>query len=143
MKGSQADEQAEAALRPSASTSRRILVVEDNPDASESLRMFLSLAGHHVQTADDGQAALEAVRSFRPDVVLCDLSLPGELDGLAVARNIKADPAATGAPYLVALTGFGQVEDQERTRAAGFDRHLTKPANLDLLRKLLDELPAR
>ena len=116
-------------------------MVEDNLDASESLKLLLTLSGHEVETADDGRTALERARAFRPEVVLCDLGLPGDLDGLAVAGAIRSDPAL-GSPYLVALTGFGQAEDREQARAAGFDRHLTKPADPDLLRSLLEDCRA-
>jgi CheY-like chemotaxis protein len=133
---------AEASRRGTSAVPRRILLVEDNPDASESLRLLLTLSGHEVETAADGIAALEKARGFCPDVVLCDLGLPGGLDGFAVAEEIRADPAL-GSPHLIALTGFGQAEDREQARAAGFDRHLTKPADPDALRRLLDELPAR
>ncbi len=136
------EETVEGSRRRTSREPRRILVVEDNDDAAESLKLLLSLAGHEVATADDGRTALERVRAFRPEVVLCDLGLPGDLDGLAVAGAIRSDPAL-GSPYLVALTGFGQAEDREQARAAGFDRHLTKPADPDLLRSLLDELPSR
>jgi two-component system CheB/CheR fusion protein len=121
---------------------RRILVVEDNLDASESLRLLLTLCGHDVDTASDGRAALERARAFRPDVVLCDLGLPGDLDGFAVAEQVRAD-SDLGSPYLIALTGFGQAEDREQARISGFDRHITKPADPDVLRRLLDELPRR
>jgi two-component system, chemotaxis family, CheB/CheR fusion protein len=137
-----ADASAERSRRGASAIPRRILVVEDNPDASESLRLLLTLSGHEVETAGDGSAALEKARGFRPDVVLCDLGLPGALDGFAVAEEIRADPAL-GSPHLVALTGFGQADDREQARAAGFDRHLTKPADPDVLRRLLDELPER
>ena len=122
------------------SVPRRILVVEDNADASESLQRLLARAGHDVQVVADGKAALERARRFRPEVVLCDLSLPGQMDGLELGAALSSDPSY-GSPHLVALTGFGQVEDRARTRAAGFAQHLTKPATLDELRRLLDTLP--
>ena len=119
---------------------RRVLVVEDNPDTSESLRLLLTILGHEAEAVGGGRAALERVRSFRPEVMLCDLGLPGDMDGFEVARQIRAN-SGLGSPYLIALTGFGQAEDRERTRSAGFDRHLTKPASPEVLRKVLDELP--
>ena len=136
------DATGEPSRRRAAGLPRRILIVEDNPDASDSLRLLLTLSGHAVETADSGSAALERVRAFLPDVVLCDLGLPGGMDGHAVAEAIRASPDH-GSPHLIALTGFGQVEDHERTRAAGFDRHLTKPADPEVLLRLLDDLPRR
>jgi two-component system CheB/CheR fusion protein len=121
---------------------RRILIVEDNVDASESLRHLLATAGHEVETSADAATALERMRTFRPEIVLCDLRLQGEIEGLGFATAVRAD-GEYGSPYLVALTGFGRTEDQEETRKAGFDRHLTKPASLETLTRLLDELPPR
>ena len=119
---------------------KRVLVVEDNTDASESLLRLLTLWGHEVETVPDGRTAVERARGFRPEVVLCDLKLPGGMDGYSVAKALKAD-SSLASPFLVALTGFGQSDDRERSLAAGFDRHMTKPADLDLMRRLLDSLP--
>ena len=116
---------------------RRVLVVEDNVDASESLHRLLALWGHKVEAVADGLSAVERAREFHPDIVLCDLELPGSMDGCAVATAIRADPSVPR-PLLVALTGFGQPDDRERSLAAGFDRHVTKPPDLDLLQRLLD-----
>jgi CheY-like chemotaxis protein len=118
---------------------RRILVVEDNRDAALSLKLLLGFMGHRVELAHTGQEALDLARAGRPEVVLCDIGLP-DLDGHAVARALRADPAGP-APYLVAMTGFGQAEDKRRALEAGFDRHLTKPADPDALVQLLDDLP--
>lgn len=120
----------------------RILVVEDNRDAAESLRMLLSLSGHQVETVHAGAPALTAAARFRPDVVLCDIGLPGGMDGYEVARALRADPELCGAA-LIALSGYGQEEDQRRARQAGFDRHLTKPVDPALLAGLLDSLSQR
>ena len=118
---------------------RRILVVEDNPDAAETLREVLELAGHEVAAASDGHEALSMARTFRPEVVLCDIGLPG-LDGYEVARRLRKD--ATLAPtFLVALTGYAQPQDRRRAEEAGFDRHLAKPPDLDALDLLLAEAP--
>jgi two-component system CheB/CheR fusion protein len=125
-----------------AAVPRRVLVIEDNADASESLKRLLTLWGHDVEAVADGAAALERVKVFRPEIVLCDLKLPGKQDGYAVAAAIRADPAVAS-PYLVALTGSGQPDDRERSQAAGFDRHLTKPADIATLRRLIDDLPRR
>ena len=120
--------------------SRRCLLIEDNADAAESMGMLLELSGHEVRIAHNGLTGLEAARSFRPDVVLCDIGLPGGVDGYEVARRMRQDPALRGAS-LVALTGYGQEDDQRRAREAGFDVHLTKPADPERLKRLLGELP--
>jgi PAS domain S-box-containing protein len=116
--------------------SLRILVIEDHPDAAESMQMLLQLYGHEAETALDGPAGLAAARRFRPDVVLCDIGLPGGMDGYAVARALRADPELR-ALRLIALTGYGQEDDQARSREAGFDLHLTKPVDPAALEKLL------
>jgi CheY-like chemotaxis protein len=115
---------------------RRCLVIEDNLDAAESMGLLLELSGHQVEIAHDGRQGLEAARRFRPDVVLCDIGLPGGLDGYEVARRMRQDPALSGI-RLIALTGYGQEEDQRRAREAGFDVHLTKPADPERLERLL------
>jgi two-component system CheB/CheR fusion protein len=119
---------------------QRVLLVEDNADSAETLRTLLELAGHTVEVAKDGPAALAAARAFKPQVVLCDIGLPGKMDGYALAAALKKDGADGRRPYLVALTGYGQTTDRERARAAGFDRHLTKPADPNVIRQILAEL---
>jgi two-component system, sensor histidine kinase len=121
---------------------RRCLIIEDNVDAAESLSLLLQLIGHEAEVAHDGAEGVEKARGFRPEVVLCDIGLPGQLDGYAVARSFRADPELRSA-YLIALSGYGQEEDRRRALAAGFDTHLTKPADLDELRRLLAEGAAR
>ncbi|HEU4439478.1 MAG TPA: response regulator [Methylomirabilota bacterium] len=101
----------------------RILLIEDNVDARQMLQMLLVLAGHEVDSADDGVSGLEKALRTRPDVVVIDLGLPG-LDGYEVARRLRADGADAG---LIALTGYGQPADRERALAAGFDAHVVKP----------------
>jgi signal transduction histidine kinase/CheY-like chemotaxis protein len=113
---------------------RRVLLVEDNDDARESLSRLLELEGHEVTACSDGPAALDAVRAARPDVAFVDLGLPG-MDGYEVARRIRAEPG--DAVRLVALTGYGADADRRRTRAAGFDLHLVKPVELATLRQAL------
>ena len=103
----------------------RVLVVDDNRDAAESLSLMLELGGHDVRSAHDGPAALEVVRGFVPEVVFLDIGMPG-MDGYAVARRLRVDPSLAGA-VLVALTGWGSEEDKRRAGEAGFDHHLTKP----------------
>jgi len=137
----------EAPLAPSppASASRRagvrVLIVEDNPDAAETLTDLLELWGHEVCHAPDGSTALEQARSFQPDLALVDIGLPG-MDGYELARRLRAQ-GPVRPPLLVALTGYGQEDDQRRSREAGFDRHLVKPIDLQVLRALVTESPLR
>jgi PAS domain S-box-containing protein len=114
---------------------RRVLVVEDHPDARESLRMLLALDGHEVDEASDGPTALEKIIALRPDVALVDIGLPG-LDGYMLAQAVRAAPGGKSL-YLVALTGYGQPEDRRRAIEAGFDAHLVKPVEPDRLRQIL------
>jgi CheY-like chemotaxis protein len=107
---------------------RRVLIVDDNADAANSLAMLLSLDGHEIQVSYSAREALERVRSFTPEVALLDIGLP-EMDGCQLARQLRADPKLNGL-RLIALTGYGQSEDQQHTRAAGFDDHLVKPVEL-------------
>jgi hemerythrin-like metal-binding protein len=121
---------------PAIGSKRRVLVVEDNVDAAESLRDLLELmAGHEVRVATDGHAGVEAAREYKPDVVVCDLGLPG-IDGYEVARRIRANGAAAGA-RLVALSGYAFAEDTERALRAGFDYHIAKPPNAERLLALI------
>jgi PAS domain S-box-containing protein len=113
----------------------RILVVDDNVDAAESLSRLLRLQAHEVRVAYDGVAALVAAHDMKPDVVLLDIGLP-EMDGLEVAKSLRARCDGPQ-PLLVAMTGFGQAEDRARTAAAGFDHHLTKPVDPKQLRSLM------
>jgi two-component system CheB/CheR fusion protein len=115
--------------------SRRVLVVDDDRDAADSLALLLGVRGHQVQTAHDGVAALEAARAFGPEVVLLDIGLP-RLDGYQVARLLRQEPQTQGA-LLVALTGYGQEQDRRRSLAAGFDIHLVKPFDPDELEEIL------
>ncbi|MGH8325585.1 MAG: response regulator [Steroidobacteraceae bacterium] len=114
---------------------RRILVVDDNRDALESLAALLELAGHAVRAAGDGDHALALASSFRPEVVLLDIGLP-KIDGYEVARRIRSQPWGESI-QLIALTGWGQEDDRRRTREAGFDSHMVKPIELEALTGLL------
>jgi PAS domain S-box-containing protein len=114
---------------------RRVLVVEDSPDARQSLRLLLEMAGHHVETCEDGPSGLAKLGAFQPDVALIDLGLPG-MDGYAVARELRRRPD-TRAIRLVAVTGYGQAEDRRRALAAGFDQHVTKPVDATMLDEML------
>lgn len=133
----EAAEAAEAAggRLPAARAARRVLVVEDNLDTSETLRDLLELSGFEVRIAGSGADGVVAARQFHPDVVLCDLGLPG-MNGYEVASTLRRDPA-TAATRLIALTGYGGEEDRRRSQEAGFDVHLTKPVDPGLLRRLL------
>ena len=107
-------------------TARRILVVEDNADAREMLRVVLELAGHEVHEAVDGPSGLARALDLRPDIALVDIGLPG-FDGLEIARRVRQ---AVGASIqLVALTGYGQPDDRRLALEAGFDAHLVKPVD--------------
>jgi CheY-like chemotaxis protein len=121
---------------PTVPACRHILVVEDDPDAAETLRMFLGFFGHSVTVAHDGAEALEQARKTNPDVVLCDIGLPGGMDGYAVAQALRNLPGLQGA-HLVAMTGYSRDEDRRRALAAGFDTHLAKPADPEALRRLV------
>ena len=118
-----------------ASAARRILVVDDNRDAVDALAMMLKLGGNDVEIAYEGMAALATAQSFVPDAVVLDIGLPG-IDGYEVARRLRARPETAGA-LIVAVTGYGQKEDRERSLAAGFDHHLVKPIESDALLTLL------
>jgi CheY-like chemotaxis protein len=119
---------------------RRILVVDDNRDAADSLGMLLRFLGADVQVAHGGHEALDAFEAYQPSVVLLDIGMPG-MDGYQVARAIRGRENGAGVP-LVALTGWGQEEDRRRSREAGFDHHLIKPADIAALQSLLASLGA-
>jgi PAS domain S-box-containing protein len=114
---------------------RRVLIVDDNQDAGESLGMLLSMQGCSVKVALDGLEALADLESFEPEVVLLDIGMPG-MDGYEVARRMRARPLGRAA-VLVALTGWGQPEDKRRSAEAGFDDHLTKPVDPGVLSTVL------
>jgi signal transduction histidine kinase/CheY-like chemotaxis protein len=114
---------------------RFILVADDNADALETMATLLELEGHRVEQAADGDQALAAATALRPDVAVLDIGMPG-LNGYEVARRIRAEPWG-GAIRLIALTGWGQAEDIQRAKAAGFDHHVTKPVDLDALQQLV------
>jgi len=113
----------------------RILIVDDNVDAAETLALLLRAGEHEVRLSRDGIAAIESARHFRPDVVLLDIGLPG-LNGYEVARRLRSDPA-TKQTLLVAVSGYGQEEDRKRSEQSGFDHHLIKPVDFNVLRALL------
>jgi CheY-like chemotaxis protein len=118
----------------------RVLVVDDNPDAGDSLGSILELLGAQVRVARGGPEALETFAGYRPSVVLLDIGMPG-MNGYEVARAIRTRFAQEPVT-LVALTGWGQEDDRRRAREAGFDHHLVKPAEIEALQRLLASLEA-
>jgi CheY-like chemotaxis protein len=113
---------------------RRVLVVDDNVDAADTLRMWIELEGHEVRVAHDGPGALEALRSFEAEIALLDIGMP-LMDGYELAQRVRARYGRR--IVLIALTGWGQVDDRRRSLDAGFDEHLTKPIDGRRLRALL------
>jgi two-component system CheB/CheR fusion protein len=131
-----------ATSQPGASATksrRRILVIEDNLDVADSLRDVLTFGEHEIEVAYNGPDGIAKARKFHPEVVLCDIGMPG-MDGYEVARAFRADAALNGA-FLVALTGYALPEDLERAQAAGFARHIAKPPSLEKLGEILAEVP--
>jgi CheY-like chemotaxis protein len=112
--------------------------VDDNRDAGDSLSMILKILGAEVRVARDGPEALAALPDYDPEIVLLDIGMPG-MDGYEVARRIRADKPGPR-PAIVALTGWGQEQDRREARAAGFDHHLVKPAEIGALKTLLTSL---
>jgi signal transduction histidine kinase/ActR/RegA family two-component response regulator len=127
--------EAQPPKKEAAANARRILVVDDLPDAAKSLAMLLQLLGNEVRTAGNGTEALETARHFLPEVVLLDIGLPG-MDGLEVARRLRQEPSLSNT-LLVALTGYGHEDDRRRSQESGFNAHLVKPVDLDELQILL------
>jgi PAS domain S-box-containing protein len=119
---------------------RRVLLIEDNQDARESFKLILQLQGHEVLEAEDGVSGLNMLLAERPDVALIDVGLPG-LDGYQVAARFRASGQGA-ASKLVALTGYGTADARDRSRQSGFDHHLIKPVNPELLRELIEASPA-
>ena len=134
------DALASQTLADDEAVARRVLVVEDSPDGADTLAKLLRVNGHEVRTATDGPTALEAVGAFQPDVILLDIGLPG-MSGYEVATQLR-QLAGMASVFLIALTGYGQQRDRDRSREAGFDQHLTKPVDHQVLLRLLRS-PAR
>jgi two-component system CheB/CheR fusion protein len=127
------------ATNPPHHSTRRVLVIEDNVDAADSLREALMLAEHEVVVAYRGPDGLKKAREFKPDVVLCDIGLP-EMDGYQVARAIRADDQLRNV-QLIALTGYALPQDLAKAKEAGFDQHLAKPPSLEKLEEVLELRP--
>jgi CheY-like chemotaxis protein/anti-sigma regulatory factor (Ser/Thr protein kinase) len=124
-----------------APTGHRLLIVDDNQDAANSLAMLLKLQGHEVRVAHSGPAALDVTKGYRPDVVFLDIGMPG-MDGYEVARQFRQQ-AGFEDVVLAALTGWGQQEDRRRTMEAGFDHHLVKPPEPKAVEGVLAKLKRR
>jgi PAS domain S-box-containing protein len=124
---------------PATRGARRVLVVDDNRDAARIMSLLLTTMGHEVRTAYDGHGALDVFASFAPDTVLLDISLPS-LDGCTVGERLRQGPRGKEL-LLIALTGWGHEADRQRTRAAGFDHHLVKPVDTEVLKRLLGGAP--
>jgi PAS domain S-box-containing protein len=121
-----------------ASNALRILVVDDNPDAAQSLSLLLEVGGHEVAVEYDGKSALNRLHHERVDVLVLDIGLP-DMDGYELARRVRALPRMESV-VLIALTGYGQSQDREDSRAAGFDHHLVKPVSIDTLAQILAQI---
>jgi PAS domain S-box-containing protein len=119
--------------------SKRVLIIEDNFDAAESMQMLLKFFGYTAEVALDGASGLKIANSFAPDIILCDIGLPGEINGYEVARAIRKE-SALGSVYLIAVSGYGQDEDKRKAREAGFDDHINKPVDPVLLKQKLLEV---
>ncbi len=129
------------AVAPPPLAPQRVLVVDDNRDVADSLALLLTFLGADAHVVYDGPSALEAVRFYRPAAVFVDIGMPG-MDGHEVARRLRQS-CGSDDPVLIALTGWGQEEDRRRSKAAGFDHHLVKPANAEAVQALLASLPVR
>jgi CheY-like chemotaxis protein len=116
----------------------KILVVDDNHDSALSLAMMLSIMGHETRTAHDGESAVSSAEAFLPDVVLLDIGLP-KLNGYEVAQRIRGN-AWGKSMFLIAVTGWGQDEDRQRSSEVGLNLHMVKPVEPSVLEKLLSEL---
>ena len=117
-----------------------MLIVDDSDDGAESLAMLLQFDGHETHKAHDGVSAIEAAERLKPDVILLDIGLP-RLNGYEVCSRIRQTTWGKGLT-IVALTGWGQEEDRDRSTGAGFDAHMVKPVDHDVLMKLIASLPA-
>jgi CheY-like chemotaxis protein len=125
-------------LRTKTATVHRLLVVDDNKDAANSLAALLRLQGHEVRVAHDGSSGLEIAKAYRPEMIFLDIGMP-EMDGYEVARRLRNDQDLKNI-VLAALTGWGQQADRQRTTEAGFDHHLVKPADSKIVESLVADL---
>jgi len=130
------------AKKRSAARSLSVLVVEDDVDVARTLRALLELLGHRARVVHLGRDAIAAAREERPDVLLCDIGLPGGIDGYEVARRFRAD-ASLSSVHLIAVTGWGHPDDRGKALEAGFNLHLTKPVGPDRLEAVLLAVPTQ
>ncbi|MEZ0262222.1 MAG: response regulator [Alphaproteobacteria bacterium] len=119
----------------------RILIIEDSIDAAETTRMVLEREGHDVRIASTGLEGIATAHDFKPNIILCDIGLPG-IDGYQVAKRLRQDPALSDT-YVIALTGYGREKDRKLAEEAGFNEHMTKPIDFPILRRTLTQLPGR
>ncbi len=119
---------------------RTVLVVDDDHDNAEMMKLLLETHGCRVAVAYDGATSIDLAQEFDPDLVLCDLKLDGDMDGFDVASRFRRDPRL-GRAMLVAVSGYARPEDRASALAAGFDEHLPKPVDLDKLRRVIDSAP--
>jgi CheY-like chemotaxis protein len=114
-----------------------VVLIDDNRDMVETLATLLSLDGHEVKCAYDGESGLQLVKSVKPDLVFCDIGLPGGRDGYAVARSVREDPAINNI-FMVALSGYGQEKDKKLALESGFNEHLLKPVDFNGLTTMIN-----
>ena len=126
---------------PEINAIHRILIIEDSIDAAETTRMVLEREGHDVRIASTGLEGIATAHDFKPDIILCDIGLPG-IDGYQVAKRLRQDPALAQT-YVIALTGYGREKDRKLAEEAGFNEHMTKPIDFPILRRTLTQLPGR
>ncbi|REK18792.1 MAG: response regulator [Planctomycetota bacterium] len=123
-------------------TARRVVVIDDKHDSVWTLKRVLELSGHDVEVAYDGEGGIAKAREFSPEVVLCDIGLPGDTDGYAVARTLRGDQEFSSC-LMIAITGYGRDEDARKAAEAGFDLHMTKPVDAIALAKLVSDHDAQ
>lgn len=119
-------------------SARRVLVIDDQRDSVWTLKRVLELSGHAVETAYGGEDGIVKAREFQPEVVLCDIGMPGETDGYAVARTLRSDEQFR-TTLLIAITGYGREEDVRKATDAGFNLHLAKPVDAVALAQLVGQ----
>jgi CheY-like chemotaxis protein len=141
LRGNPAVVSAAPAAVPQSGGTHRILIVDDYADAAESMAALLKIEGHEINTAQNGEIAIELAHQFKPDIIFLDIGLPG-MSGFEVARALRQKPETRDC-VLIALSGYGQPGDHTLSREAGFDRHLVKPVELSNLQEILDSLSKR
>ena len=124
---------------PANNSCRKVLLIEDNIDTAETMRMLLELEGHRVSVAGSGPKGIEVAEKERPDVIFCGIGLPGTMNGYDVAQEIRRRKTLPDV-YLIALTGYGQPDDIRKAESAGFDLHLTKPVDTSALQRAIAKI---